>query len=284
MGIGPAADGAIGAIAPSSPAALCRFKPGLGWETGPAASAPQSVMFDLYLPLCAAHRTAPITVGHLGQSMDGYIATASGDSYYVTGAENIRHLHRMRALCDAVLVGARTIASDDPQLTTRGMAGSNALRIVLDPRRRLACDYRVFQDGQAPTVLICDERHARGGPSPGRAEVVGIPAEDGQLRLDLLLEHLRVRGVSALFVEGGGATVSSFLQAGLLDRLQIAIAPLLVGSGRPGIRLAEKQRLMDCLRPPRRVFRMGQDLLIDCDLRARSDSEPSDDDTLSRVL
>lgn len=285
VGLAAAGEDPVRQLAEGNREALCRFAPGHGWSTGPAASARQSVMFDLYLPLCAAHDRAPLTVAHLGQSIDGSIATASGDSYYVTGAENIRHLHRMRALCDAVLVGAATVQHDNPELTTRGVEGDHALRIVLDPKRRLADSYRVFQDNPAPTLLICDERYVDAGASHGRAEVVGIPAENGQLRLDLLLARLHARDIRALFVEGGGATVSGFLQAGLLDRLQIAVAPLIVGSGRPGIRLPETQVLMDGLRPARRVFRMGQDLLFDFDLRAAPpDVAQADDDSLSRIL
>ena len=70
---------------------------------------------DLYLPVCSATPAHPITIGHLGQSLDGFIATLTGDSQFVTGAANIVHLHRMRALCDAVIVGAGTVAADDPQ-------------------------------------------------------------------------------------------------------------------------------------------------------------------------
>src|SRR5690606_5355706 len=120
-------------------------------------------------------------------SLDGYIATDSGDSYYVTGPDNVLHLHRMRALCGAVIVGAETVSTDDPRLTVRLATGPNPLRVVLDPRRRLASEYRVFADGEAPTLLICaEDRMDRPEPRNGQAEVRGIPAPAGRLALDVL--------------------------------------------------------------------------------------------------
>ena len=97
------------------------------------ADDPRHALIDLYLPICSATGARPITVGHLGQSLDGFIATHAGESQFVTGEENILHLHRMRALCDAVVVGAGTVAADDPQLTTRHVSGPSPLRVVLDP-------------------------------------------------------------------------------------------------------------------------------------------------------
>src|SRR5688572_16513014 len=169
-----------------------------------AAHAPQAVraLLDLYAPLCSARALA---VAHLGQSLDGHIATASGDSYYVTGPDNVRHLHRLRALSAAIVVGAGTVARDDPQLTVRHVAGSNPVRVVLDPSGRLDARRRVFTDGAAPTLVV----HAAGlgAPAPGNAEVLHVPADAGGLLLDVLLERLRERGLKSVFVEGGGSTV-----------------------------------------------------------------------------
>jgi riboflavin-specific deaminase-like protein len=202
----------------------------------------------------------------LGQSLDGFIATASGDSYYVTGPDNVRHLHRLRALSEAIVVGAGTIARDDPQLTVRHVPGANPVRVVLDPSARLDAGRRVFSDGAAQTLVV----HAEGvtEPSPGKAEVLRVPVERGHLKLDVLLARLHERGLFCVFVEGGGETVSRFLEAGLLDRLHLAIAPLITGRGRPGLSLAARDKIAECLRPAHRVFTMGGDVLFDCDLRA----------------
>jgi len=249
-----------------------------------ASDAPEAAkaLLDLYAPLCLAQAGRVLTVAHLGQSLDGYIATGSGDSYYVTGPDNVRHLHRLRALSAAVVVGAGTVARDDPQLTVRHVAGPNPVRVVLDPSARLVASHRVFTDGSAPTLVV----HAAGldAPAPGNAEILHVPVADGGLKLDVLLERLHERGLSRVFVEGGGSTVSRFLEAGLLDRLHVAIAPLVTGRGRPGLSLPARERIAECLRPAHRVFTMGGDVLFDCDLRASAPPTTAPGGTLERVV
>ena len=223
-------------------------------------------LLDLYLPLALASRDRPLTVAHLGQSLDGRIATLNGASCYVTGPENLTHLHRMRALSDAIVVGAGTVACDDPQLTTRRVAGPHPVRVVLDPRRRLAADHGLFHDRTAPTLLVCAEQWAD-RPAPGGAELLGVPLQGDTLNLQALLQRLRERGLFGVFIEGGGLTVSAFLEQGLLDRLHIAIAPLIIGSGRPGLTLPPIHDLSHGLRPRHRRHVMGEDVLFDCQLR-----------------
>ncbi len=173
----------------------------------------------------------------------------------------------MRALCDAVIVGAGTVAADDPQLTTRRVSGPNPLRVVIDRTRRLDDQYRVFNDGQAPTLLVCGENAPNAWPARAQVEILRLPTPGGQLDLAALIFELRKRGCARIFVEGGGITVSRFLEAQLLDRLQIAVAPLLIGEGRPAIRLPGREVLSECARPQQRIFRLGEDILFECILR-----------------
>lgn len=229
------------------------------------AAASDDPLVALYLPLCGA---APFTLGHLGQSLDGFVATARGESLFITGEENVRHMHRLRALCDAVVVGASTVAADDSRLTTRLVPGPNPLRVVIDPRRRLAASLRLFSDGAAPALLVCDAARARPGERFGGAEVVGLPAREGRLEYGAILALLRARGCRTVFVEGGAATVSGFLAARLLDRLQVTVAPALLGDGLPGLRLPAVPRIADAAPFACRVLRTGDDVLFDCDLRA----------------
>jgi len=265
--------------------ALIEWRPGAGWHSRLPGGDPRSHLLELYLPICSATASRPITVGHLGQSLDGFIATHSGDSQFVTGGANIVHLHRMRALCDAVVVGAGTVAADDPQLTTRHVAGPHPLRVIFDPARRLAPTFKIFTDGAAPTLYVCEQsRLAAGEDLVGGATAAGVAEGPGAVAE--VLKLLRARGCARVFVEGGGVTVSAFLEADLLNRLQIAIAPVLIGNGRPAIRLAPQERLRDCLRPGYRVFRMGGDVLFDCELDSQTNLGHAVDDApaVTRVI
>ena len=249
------------------------WQPGSGWTSRLPPADPRSALLDLYLPICSGTPAHPVTVGHLGQSLDGFIATHAGDSQFVTGHDNLVHLHRMRALCNVVVVGAGTVAADDPQLTTRFVPGPNPLLVVFDPARRLGPRYRVFADNAAQTRYICERSRISAGETHiGSATIVGIDDAGPERDVAQVLSVLRDRGCSRVFVEGGGVTVSAFLEANLLDRLQIAIAPLLIGDGRPAIRLAPHASLRDCRRPSYRVFVMGGDVMFDCELNVPAEA------------
>jgi diaminohydroxyphosphoribosylaminopyrimidine deaminase/5-amino-6-(5-phosphoribosylamino)uracil reductase len=220
-------------------------------------------MLSLYLPLCTGTRSTSVVVGHLGQSLDGQIATASGASSYVTGPENIRHLHRLRALFDAVVVGANTVDKDDPKLTTRLVPGASPTRVVLDPQLRLPDNRSLFRDGAAPTLVLCRKDRAEHA-SLGAAEVLGVRETHDCLSPHEVIEALRARGLRRIFVEGGGITVSRFLAQGAFDRLHVTIGSVFLGSGRPGVMLPGIDRLDGALRPRTRRFLMGDDVLFDC--------------------
>ncbi len=267
------AAGHLGAADPEDPQAELSWSPLHGWQALGMEGAARALL-ELYLPIGSARAERPITVAHLGQSLDGFIATPSGDSSFVTGPENILHLHRLRALCDAVVVGAETVRADNPRLTTRLVAGSNPARIVLDPACRLSPLLSVFSDGQAETLRVCAAGRAAAAHRPLAAGERLLEVQAGGAGLDLseLMRALRARGYRRVLIEGGGVTVSSFLQAGLVDRLHIAVAPVLIGDGRPAVRLSPQGRLQDCLRLRHRIYRSGNDVLFDCDLRSAADA------------
>jgi diaminohydroxyphosphoribosylaminopyrimidine deaminase / 5-amino-6-(5-phosphoribosylamino)uracil reductase len=282
--------GELRRVGPADVDAVLQWEPASGWQSVLATDDPRGVLLELYLPISSATADRPMTIGHLGQSLDGFIATPSGDAVSVTGPENILHLHRLRALCDAVIVGAGTVVADNPRLTTRLVAGSNPVRVILDPAGRLPPAHTVFNDRAARTLRVC----AAGGPAAAVArargeEILEVATGEGALDLADLLRQLRALGFSRVFVEGGGVTVSSFLKADLLDRLHIAVAPLLIGEGRPAIRMPPRLRLQDCLRLQHRVYRAGDDILFDCDLRAATNGSANGHgsstlQTLHRVL
>jgi diaminohydroxyphosphoribosylaminopyrimidine deaminase / 5-amino-6-(5-phosphoribosylamino)uracil reductase len=284
------------AAAPAAPTPLLACTADAGWQLrGPCSSA-SAAYFDAYKPLLDARLAQavqadapPWVLAQLGQSLDGCVATATGDSYFVTGAQSLLHLHRLRALCDAVLVGAGTVAADDPQLTTRRVPGPQPVRVVLDPAARLDGRARVFRDGQAPTLWLCDARHAAAAraclahPWPAAAGSAEVLAVEGLLdptdharghHPARALEALAARGLRLLFVEGGGVTVSRFLAAGALDRLHLVVAPVLIGNGRRGLQGPARAAMADCPRPPARTLALGEDMLWDLDLRAARRRRP----------
>lgn len=264
-----------------------------GWRLAQGVSAGAAALFSLYKPLLDARfrqrhegKARAWVVAQLGQSLDGFIATSTGDSFFVNGEYCLLHLHRLRALCDAVLVGAGTVAVDNPQLTTRRVPGPHPVRVVLDPEARLDGQARVFLDGQAPTLWLCDARHAalarsRLGPAlprpteraaPG-CEVLAIdnwlvPGSEIRYRPELAIQALAERGLRLLFVEGGGITVSRFFGADALDRLHLAVAPVWIGRGRRGLQAPASEVMADCLRPLTHTVPMGPDMLWDMDLRS----------------
>lgn len=211
-----------------------------------------------------------VVIGRLAQTLDGRIATRSGNSKWIGGAGDLRHTHRLRALCDAVIVGAGTVRADDPQLTTRLCSGPSPVRVVIDAGRRLGTEYGIFREGP-PTLLATAE------PGPARhgmAEAMQVPrGPDGALDLAALLAALAARGLKKIFVEGGGQTVSGFLRAGLLDRLHVTVAPMILGSGRPAFDLPEVGRIEQGMRFTWTVHDISPDVLFDIALDRRTPQE-----------
>lgn len=230
-------------------------------------------LIDLYLPLCLQGQSW--VLAHLGQSLDGHIALESGASRYVTGQENLIHVHRLRALCDAVLVGANTVECDNPQLTTRLVQGPSPVRVVLDPTLRVSAERALFHDRAAETWVLCARGRAAARRFPVGVEVIELDCDVRELSPSLVVEVLAARGKRWVFVEGGGVTVSHFLRTGALDRLHLTIAPVLLGAGIPGVSLPALSDLALALRPRTRRFHLGQDVLFDCALEPARASEPS---------
>lgn len=224
-------------------------------------------LLEIFLPI---QRQTNLVIAQAGQSVDGRIATTTGQSHYVTGPADLRRLHRLRSLVDAVIVGAGTIAADDPRLTVREVEGNNPTRVVLDPDGRLDAEKHVFSDGAARTIVVRrgpDDLH--GPDSRVEGNVLSLPMTPRGFDPITLVQALRAAGCRRLLVEGGSTTVSRFLQAGALDRIHLTVAPLLIGSGRPVLTLDPITSLKDALRPACRSFHLGPDVLFDFDLSQR---------------
>lgn len=241
------------------------------WHCSGAIDEAAAQLLDIMLPLVA--RTTPLVMAQLGQSLDGRIATQCGASYYVTGQEGLVHLHALRAVVDAVLVGAGTVATDDPRLTVRHVTGEHPVRVVLDPRGRMP-EYRfVFEDDSAATLhLVAHEHVARWQACHAQnkydVDVLGIDVDEEGVDPAAVIDLLRRQGLSRVLVEGGGMTVSRFLQRGCLDRLHTTVTPMIIGSGRASLTLPVIESLNQAMRPPARHYTLGNDVLFDLDLAA----------------
>jgi riboflavin-specific deaminase-like protein len=208
-----------------------------------------------------------MVVGQCGQSIDARIATPSGHSHYINGEAGLAHLHRLRALVDAVVVGVGTAIQDDPLLTVRRVEGPSPARVVVDPNGRLPPTARVLAaDGIRVLVITAPDAS---GQLPSGVERIPIGLHDGQLAPAAIIAALAARGFRRILVEGGADTVSRFVAARCLDRLHVVVAPIILGAGRPSLTLPPIERVDEAVQAPMRVHILGGDVLLDCDLSAQ---------------
>lgn len=212
----------------------------------------------------------PFVTAKYAMTLDGKIATSTGDSRWITGQEARRHAHELRRTSDAVMVGVNTALRDDPQLTARDEAGCplprQPLRVVVDSRGRLPSSCRLLR--QPGRTLVAGARlppeQVRAMSEAG-AEVRQFPAEDGRVDLRALLRELGAREVTSLLAEGGGVLLASLFEAGLVDKVAAFIAPAILG-GKDAITPVEgggAQQVGEALRLTGvEVQRLGDDLLV----------------------
>lgn len=215
----------------------------------------------------------PFVAAKFAASLDGRIASTSGDSRWISGPETLAWAHQMRPRLDAILVGVETIIVDNPQLTARPAGAARfvpqPLRVVLDSRGRTPPNARVLDEQKRAPTLIAT---TAASPLPWReavaargAETVVLPSEGGRTALAPLLDHLGgERGVVSLLVEGGGEVHGSFLDQRLVNKVYAVIAPMLIGgSAQTAVRGAGARRMADALRlNDPQIEQLGTDLLI----------------------
>jgi diaminohydroxyphosphoribosylaminopyrimidine deaminase/5-amino-6-(5-phosphoribosylamino)uracil reductase len=216
----------------------------------------------------------PLVTLKVAMSLDGKIAGWDGSSRWITGDEARRETHRLRSQADAIAVGISTVLADDPELTVRLEPPwpREPYRVVVDSHGRTPPTSRLLAAGRPARTLIAvaeraPEDRLRALEASG-AQVLRLPSRDGRVDLNALLADLARREVTALLLEGGGELNAGFLEAGLVDRVAVFVAPMLLGGrdaptplGGPGRGLKEAFRLTRMTVKP-----VGEDLLIEADI------------------
>ena len=212
----------------------------------------------------------PLVTAKFAMSLDGKIATRTGDSKWITSEESRRYVHTLRAQSDAIMVGIGTVLADDPQLTARDADGvplpRQPLRVIVDSKGRLPPDANLLKQQGQTLVFVSDKAAARQPylESPS-AEWLLAPGKDGRVDLRAMLSELGRRQITSLLVEGGGTLLGSLFDEGLVDRVVGFVAPVIVGgstapspvAGTGVERIADALRLHDV-----RVERFGNDVAI----------------------
>ena len=185
----------------------------------------------VYLPYCflsirARQIQRAVAITHFAQTLDGKIATLSGDSKWIGNEENLIHAHRMRALCDSILIGSKTMHYDQPSLTVRLVEGNNPRRIVICSSEGDFSSLNATAE-DAPLVLGV-------GKDPCIRHInyqQFTPTQEGTIACHDILSYLFRQGLYTVYIEGGAATTSQFMKEKMIDIVQLHISPVIFGSG-----------------------------------------------------
>ncbi len=215
----------------------------------------------------------PYVTLKLASTLDGRIATHSGESRWITGERSRRSVHRLRARADAVLVGVETVLKDDPQLTVRGAgSGNQPGRIILDPSLRTPLEARLVEkagDGRTLIVVGNDVSESRLEPYTEKGvRLIKLPIERGRFSWDQLSRGLVTQGIIHIMVEGGGRTAAWFVKQKCVQRFELYLAAVLLGEeGVPSVGSLNVRSLTEA--PSFRIVRtrrLGNDIHVTADV------------------
>jgi len=214
----------------------------------------------------------PLVTAKFAVSLDGKIATKSGDSKWISGEEARKYVHSLRYTCDAVMAGVNTVIIDDPRLTCRcsgkgGTARKQPLRVIVDGNGHTPLTARIF--GEPGKTMVALGRlftpEERTAFAQAGAELLELPLAEGLVDLERLLEALGEREITSVLVEGGGTLIGSLFDHGLVDKVIAFIAPIIIGGreAKTAVGGSGVDRMVDSLRLKRvRVEKFGEDLMV----------------------
>lgn len=221
---------------------------------------------------------SPFVILKCAATLDGRIATRTGDSRWVTGPASRRFVHQIRHAVDAIMVGVETVKKDDPSLTTRleGETGSDPTRIILDTHLSMPLTSKMLhQPSDAPTWVVCGAGAAadrRSALENTGARVITAPVKESRIDLSALMKQLGSMQIGSLLIEGGGTVIGSAFAAGIVDKICFFYAPKVLGGddGIPICRGAGPERMRDSLAiHDLSVFRFDTDVMLQGYLKPR---------------
>ena len=219
------------------------------------------MLFSLFLPIIFNAKNEPYLIAHLAQTLDGFIATESGESKYISSDDNLTHIHMIRAISDIIIVGYKTVELDNPMLTTRYVKGKSPMRIIIDKNNKLSKKYNVFKNCDGRTYkLISDNIKIKSN------NIFQLPLIEDKFDVYDIYSLMKKLRKKIVFIEGGGSTVSDFYNKDILDRLHICISPSILGKGRSSFITQRRKSFDNVWNHKIKYSKMGKDILCDIDL------------------
>jgi len=229
---------------------------------------------EVYIKYVSTQR--PFSIVKCAATLDGRIATRTGDSRWVTGEESRKYVHRLRHAVDAIMVGINTVKKDDPSLTTRltnrieNFKGLDPTRVILDTHLRISEKAKLLQlDSDSDTIIVTGHSVSgdkKTGIENQGARIIESPLKDGLIDLDRLMDHLGALGITSLLIEGGSSVIASALSSGIVDKIIFFFAPKILGGddGMPICKGAGAALMSSCI-PVKdiHVLRFGDDVMIE---------------------
>ena len=217
-------------------------------------------LIKLYLPIIFNNKKTYL-IGHLAQTLDGFIATKSGESKYISSKENLFHIHALRAISDIIIVGYNTVMLDNPRLTTRLVKGESPMRIILDKNNKLGKKYKVFNNKDDNGYKLISDKLKQ-----NNSNVFQLPLIENYFDERDIISLMTKLNKKIIFIEGGGKVISRFYEKNLLDKLHLCISPIILGEGVSSFIIPKKKSLKEIEEHEISYMKMGDDILCDIDL------------------